>query len=399
MVYTLPGLAWDMALKLTKVELELLSDYDMVLMIKQGICGEVSTITKEYLRANNKYMGKVFDKSKPSSFIMHFDANNLYGWAMSKPLPVHGILWIEKTELNDWKNMSQNGMGCILEVDLEYPKELYNLHNDYPLASENIIPEGSKVQKLIPNLSNKTKYITHYENLKQYESLRLKITKVHSGMGFEEEAWLKKYIDLNTDLRTKDGNNFEKDFFRLMNNSVFGKMMENIDNRCDVRVVTSEEELVKLTALQNYNRCTIFDENLIAIHMNRINLAYNKPIYLSTCILNLSQTLMYNFHYNYIKNKYRDSARLLFTNIDSLVYETEDFYADITNGVEKQFDTSEYSEDHLSGIKMGVNKKVLSTFKDKAAGKQIEEFTGLRAKLYSYKKFEGSEHKKYSIRE
>jgi len=236
----------------------------------------------------------------------------------------------------------------------------------------------------------------HSENLKLYESLGLKITSIHRGIYFEEKDWLKEYIDLNTILRTKATNDFEKNFFKLMSNSVFGKTMENIEKRVDMRLVTSEVEAVKLSAKVNYDRCTIFDENLVAVHMKKTRLVYDKPIYLGMCILDISKTLMYDFHYNYIKDKYGDRAKLLFTDTDSLAYEikTEDFYADISNDVEKLFDTSEYPKEHPSGIKTGVNKKVIGMFKDEAAGKQIEEFVGLRAKLYSYKIWEGKENKK-----
>jgi hypothetical protein len=121
-----------------------------------------------------------------------------------------------------------------------------------------------------------------------------------------------------------------------MNNSVFGKTMENIENRVDMRLVTNEKEALKLSAQPNYDRCTIFEENLVAVHMHRTKLVYNKPIYLGMCILDLSKTLMYDFHYNYIKNKYGKNATLLFTDTDSLAYEikTEDFYADINGNVE-----------------------------------------------------------------
>jgi hypothetical protein len=389
--FTSPGLSWDALLKTTKAELELITDYDMLLMLQEGIRGGVSTISNRYACANNKYMDDAFDSSKPSSFITYLDANNLYGWAMSKPLPVRGFKWMSAAELDDWKNIP-----CILEVDLEYPKELHGLHNDYPLAPESIIPQGSKVSKLIPNLNNKTKYVVHHVNLKQYESLRLKITKIHRGISFEEDAWMKKYIDLNTNLRTAATNDFEKDFFKLMNNSVFGKTIENIEKRVDVRLVTSEREALKLSAQPNYHSCTIFDENLVAVHMRKTKLKYDKPIYLGMSILDLSKTLMYDFHYNYVKKKYGDRAKLLFTDTDSLAYEikTEDFYADISNDVEQLFDTSEYSKDHPSGIKTGVNKKVIGMFKDEAAGKQIAEFVGLRAKLYSYKMLAGKENKK-----
>jgi hypothetical protein len=253
----------------------------------------------------------------------------------------------------------------------------------------------SKVSKLIPNLNNKEKYIVHYENLKLYESLGLKVTKIHRGIWFHESAWLKSYIDLNTALRAKAANDFEKDFFKLMNNSVFGKTMENIENRVDVRLVTDRTRALKLAAMPNYDRTTIFDENLVAIHMKRTKLLYNKPIYLGMCILDLSKILMYDFHYNYVKKKYGDRAKLLFTDTDSLMYEikTDDFFQDIKDDVDKLFDNSDYPRDHF--CYNVTNKKVIGKFKDEAGSRQIEEFVGLRSKLYSYKMCDGQdEHKK-----
>ena len=156
--YTAQGLAWDAALKVTDVSLELLSDNDMLLMTEEGIRGGVSMISNRYAKANNKYMNDKFNSNEPSTYIQYLDANNLYGWAMSKPLPTHGFKWMKDSELNIWEKTP-----CILEVDLEYPKELHNLHNDYPLAPEQI--EVNKTKKLIPNLWNKKNYVIHYENL------------------------------------------------------------------------------------------------------------------------------------------------------------------------------------------------------------------------------------------
>jgi len=239
--------------------------------------------------ANNRFMGESFDKRKPSSFITYLDANNFYGWAMSKPLPTHGFEWMTEQELDNWRSIP-----CILEVDLEYPKELHDLHNDYPLAPESL--KLGVVDKLIPNLSDKHHYAVHYENLKLYDSLGLKVSRVHRGIQFKESDWIKKYIDLNISLRTKASNDFVKDFYKLMNNSVFGKTMENIENRVDVRLVTNERDAIKLASKPNYDSRTIFDENLIAMHTKRTKLVYNKLIYLGMCILDLSKTLMYDFH-------------------------------------------------------------------------------------------------------
>ena len=181
-----------------------------------------------------------------------------------------------------------------------------------------------------------------------------------------------------------------------MNNSVFGKTMENIRNRVDVHLVISEAKASKLTAKPNYDRLTIFDENLIAVHMRKIKLYFNKPIYLEMSILDISKTKMYDFHFGYIKPKYGDKAKLLFTDTDSLAYEiqTKDSYKDITPNVKKLFDTFNYPADHPSKIPTGKNKKLVGKFKDEAGGKIIPEFVGLRAKLYSYRMHKESEEKR-----
>ena len=329
--YTAPGLAWDAALKVTKVELELLADPDMLLMTEKGIRGGVSMISTRYGKANNPYMGDSYDSNQPKKYISYLDANNLYCWAMCKTLPTHGLEWMEQDELNNWKKLSDSeGTGCILEVDLEYPKELHDLHNDYPLAPE--LMEVNKIEKLIPNLNNKTNYIIHHESLKLYEKLGLRITKIHRGIKFVESDWLEPYIMKNTNIRMQGKNNFEKDFFKLMNNSVFGKTMENIRNRVDIHLVTDEKQASKFISKPNYQHRTIFCDNLAAIHMKKTHLVFNKPVYLGMCILDLSKTLMYEFHYNYIKPKYGEKAKHLFTDTDSLMYEmeTDDFYKDIS---------------------------------------------------------------------
>ena len=137
----------------------------------------------------------------------------------------------------------------------------------------------------------------------------------------------------------------------------------------------------------------IFDENQVAVHMKKTKLYFNKSVYHGMSILDLSKSFMYHFHYNYIKSKYRDNAKLLFTDTDSLTYEikTKDFYNDINPDIEERFDTSDYPTNHPSGIKTELNSKVLGMFKDEACGKQIVEFVGLRSNLYSYKMLDGSE--------
>ena len=401
--FTSPGLSWDAMLKMTNIKLELMTDIDMFQFIEKGLRGGISYIANRYSKANNKYMKK-YDEKAPSKYIMYLDANNLYGWAMSQYLPTGRFRWmtqkqIDKIDLAKYKEDSDKGI--ILEVDLKYPKELHDLHNDYPLATEKIkvtndmLSEYCKnisdkynisiglVHKLIPTLSNKKNYVLHYRNLQLYLSLGLKVDKIHRVLEFKQSPWLKQYIDFNTEKRKSAKNDFEKDFFKLMNNSVFGKTMENIRKRVDVRLVTDENKLLKLASKPTYVSSKIFNENLVAVHKIKETLTLNRPAYVGMCILDLSKTLMYDFHYNYIKDKYGDKARLLFTDTDSLTYEIEadDVYQDFWNDKDK-FDNSDYPESSPYFNK--TNKKVIGKFKDEAAGVPICEFIGLRSKMYSY---------------
>ena len=201
---------------------------------------------------------------------------------------------------------------------------------------------------------------------------------------FDQSPWLKQYIDFNTEKRKYAKNSFEKDFFKLMNNSVFGKMMENLCKRVDVRLVTNEKKLDKLIAKPTYMSSKIFNENLMAAHKVKETLTLNRPAYVGMCILDLSKMLMYDFHYNYIK-KYNNRARLLFTNMDSLTYEieAEDVYKDFWNDKD-MFDNSDYPESSL--YYCNVNKKIIRKFKEEACGIPITEFIGLKSKMYSYVK-------------
>ena len=400
--YTSPGLAWQACLKMTDVELGLLTDPDMYLFIEEGLRGGISMISSRYSKANNPYVPD-YDPTQENSYVMYFDANNLYGWAMSQPLPTGKFDWLteqEIAELDITDVTDDNEEGYILEVDLQYPTELHDLHNDYPLAPEKMkIPSamlssycqelseclnlrGGTVSKLVPNLRDKTNYVVHYRNLKQYLKLGMRLTKIHRVLVFQQRPWLKSYIDFNTEKRKHAANDFEKDFYKLMNNSVFGKTMENLRKRVNVKLVNDKTKLSKLIASPSFDTFRIFSEDLAAVNMKKTKLYLNRPIYVGFSILDLSKVLMYQFHYEYMKPKYVCNAKLLFTDTDSLCYEikTGDIYQDMLQDIDL-FDTSEYGQNHpLYSL---ANKKVLGKMKDETHGVPIQEFIGLRPKMYS----------------
>ena len=324
---------------------------------------------------------------------------------MSKKLPVNGFKWIDndktaepsslersaKHVINEEfiKNYNENNdKGYIVEVDIMYPKKLHDLHSDLPFLPERM--EIDKCKKLVCNLHNKKKYVVHINSLKEALNHGLKLKKIHRIIEFNQEAWLKPYIDMNTKLRKIAKNDFEKDLFKLMNNSVFGKTVENIRKHRDIKLVTTDKKRSKLVSEPNYHTINLISEDLSIIEMKKTKVKMNKPIYLGLSILEISKILMYEFWYDYMKPKYNDNVKLCYMDTDSFIMniKTNDFYEDITSDVENRFDTSNYEVNRP--LPTGKNKKVT----DELGGKIITEFVTLRPKTYLFLTDDGKEDKK-----
>lgn len=384
---------------------------DMHLFCEAAVRGGVSMITGRLGQANHKGL-KNYDPSKPSKYIMYVDANNLYGWAMSQYMPIGEYSWVK--DLNQFtpdyiQSLSDYGdYGYLLEVDLHIPVDLHNKFKSYPLAPESrpvnesdvspytqqlrkrLNAKHDKTPKLLCTLTDKVEYKLHYRNLKLYLSLGYQLKKVHRVLKFRQQPWIRPYIERNTTKRAQATNDFSKDYFKLMNNAVFGKFLQDDRKHRNARLLTRPELIERAISDPFFEDRNILAEDKVIAYMRKKKITMNKPMIVGVCILELSKLHMYNFYYNVMQKIFGENRlRLLFTDTDSLCMEiqTDDFHSEIVkNNAQSYFDWSNYPTDHPMYDKKG--KAVLGLFKDETAGFWINQFVGLRSKLYSILKDE-----------
>ncbi|KYN20084.1 hypothetical protein ALC57_07571, partial [Trachymyrmex cornetzi] len=293
-----------------------------------------------------------------------------------------------KTDVLLLADIFENSTGYILEVDLEYPERLHDEHVDLSFCPTRDKPPGKRQNKLLATVYDKKRYVIHYRNLQQCTRHGLRVTKIHRVLQFAQSACLRDYIELNTNFRTHAKNDFEKNLYKLMNNAVFGKTMENVRNHVDVKLLTKWDGRYGAEAMiakPNFHSRSVFEENLIAVELRKLEVKFNKPIYVDMCILDISKVCLYEFHYDYMLPLFHDKCKIMYTDTDSLIYriECENIYKTMKRNIAR-FDTSDYPADNAYGMSL-ANKKVPGLMKDENNGMIMTEFFGLRAKMYALK--------------
>ena len=404
--FSLPGLSYDAMLQMTGVKLDLITDIEMLTMIEENIRGGVSTINHRLFTANNQYLSD-YNPNIPTSYIMYVDANNLYGKGMSEKLPTGNFRWLSKEEVDMFNvhNIDAEGGTCyILDVNLQYPKAIHDLHNDYPLAVEcKYIEEADlspynqyflkehnekfkSTKKLCPDLKDKKNYVCSLKNLKFFIKQGLVLQKIHRILAADQSNFLHPYIEFNSLKRRESAHiKFKSDFFKLMNKAVYGKTIEDIRKRSKVDIVKDKKRAKKLIAKPQFKGFQILDEDVTIVQSTKSKIILNKPIAVGFMVLENAKYVMNHFWYDVLKAKYEDQIKLLLSDTDSFIYavNTEDAYHDLYN-LREYIDLSGYSENtKLCKFQDINNKKVPGKFSDEKPNEIIKEVVALKPKMYS----------------
>lgn len=403
--FSLPAFTWDAMLKMTGVKLEYITNQDHYTFIEKNIRGGVTTINHRLHKANNKYLDD-FNPEIPSSFINYIDCNNLYGASMMMKLPIGGFRWLTSKELSkfDVMKIDADGNYCyILEVDLKYPSCIHDAHNDYPLAVESklileedispynrqfLVENNEKFKtsrKLCPDLKDKKNYVCSLRNLQLFISQGLLLETIHRVLVAEQSAFLRSYIEFNSEKRLNAKSNFESDFFKLCNNAIYGKTIEDLRKRSNVEIVKDTRRACKLTSKPQFKGQHILDEDVTIVQTSKTKIILNKPIACGFMVLENAKHFMGQLWYTILKPKYGTNIKLLLSDTDSFVYATytNDAYKDLYD-IRQHMDLSGYSKTSpLAAFRDPTKKKVPGFFSDERPNEIIREVVALKPKMYS----------------
>ena len=398
---SLPGYTWQCGLKYTGIRLQTLQGKDMILLLENNIRGGISSV-----------MGDRYMKSDDNKKILYIDANNLYGHSMSQFLPYDETKFDNTVKLEDiLNNPEDSDIGYFIEVDLKYPDNIKEKTKKFPFAPMNkkIIPDNFndymkeikpdtyiQSSKLICDQSDKKNYLIHYRMLKFYIRHGMVVDKIHNIISFRQSRWLEKYINFNTQKRNKAKNDFEKDFYKLLNNAFYGKTMENIRNRLKIKFIKKDDyrDIIRQQSKLTFNGIHKSYENCDSYTFKRNEVLMDKPIYLGFTVLELSKLLMYETYYDKLQPYFgQESFQLHYMDCDSFVLsiETENIINDLKN-LEDLFDFSNLDKNHE--LFSNKNKKVVGKFKKETPENiWIDEFVALKSKCYAFKCGNNSKNK------
>ena len=401
--FTLSQLTFDAGLKYANIEIQLLGNVDQYIWLESQMRGGLCLLNTRYQKANNELVG--YKPRQPKNYIIPLDAVNLYGKILCMPLPLCNFSWLSREEIETFDILNtrpDSEVGYVIEADIDYPESCMELHRDLPLAPEHLIltyehlsPYAKDLcdklnlrgvypcRKLIPNFYPKRNYITHYLNLKFYVEQGLIIRKIHRIMSFTQKPFLRDYIEFNNAKRRESNNAFEKSFFKKLNNSFFGKTMENPRKKLKIKAAFEEKTCQKLLRSPELEYFEIINPNFSIYKMRKTNLILDKPIFIGFAVLELSKLHMYRLYYDNFKRFYKDKCTLMYIDTDSLYLniESQNLYSDLKNHFCNVLDLSNFPEDHPLHSKENEGALGFLKFEEITP---IFCFCGLKSKMYTF---------------
>ena len=416
---TIPSFSWDSALKMTSSKIQLLHDYEMHRFFERGIRGGITFVNIHHSVINSPIHPETFEENLPLNELLYVDANNLYGRALSMPLPLRDFRWLSSEEIQNLDisslDLESGNKGFVFEVDLCYPTNIQDLTEDLPFAPEPGIAAENTFSEYMINLhemlyskkkyhpsrklllthGDKKNYVIHGLLLQFYLKHGMVLEKIHKAVEFHQEAFFKPYIEFNSSKRQQSTSSIEKDYFKLKNNSVFGKTSENVQNRINLKLVTNEGLLKKFSTHPSHKRTLVFNKDLAGVYLQLHNVLLNKPIQIGQAVLDISKFFMYRWRYEIFpqyEKKLDCKIRILGGDTDSffLSVENTSVYDKLLPLLKNDgyLDTSNYPDTHpLYSLDLKAD---LNCIKDESEGRLFKEFLLLKPKCYSMKYLDSS---------